>query len=118
MKHSDADTFIADALQRRSSRVVGGLEKLNAPAARTQLSPSTRLRHNRLGISHLVSDNRRIDFAYPGGHHLIHRGVEECVTFIANAPEFFIRDIPGAVGDDIRLALAEKFVECGFLEIC
>jgi hypothetical protein len=112
------DSFIAEALQKRSSRVIGNLEKLAAPAARPQLSPFTRLRHNRLGASHLVNNGARIDFAYPGGHHLIHSGVAESVSFIANTPEFAIRDIPGAIGDDIRLALAERFVSCGFLEVC
>ncbi len=118
VKQCDADSFIAEALQRRSSRVIGSLEKLSPPADRSALSPSTRLRHNPLGISHIVSNSRWLDFAYPGGHHLIHRGVEECVSFIASTPEFCINDIPGPVGDDIRLALAGKFVDCGFLEIC
>jgi hypothetical protein len=115
--HCQADGFIADALQRRSSRIIGNLDKLAAPALRTTLSPSTRLRHSRLSVSHLTGNATRIDFAYPGGHHLIHRGVEQSVDFIANTPEFCIRDIPGAVGDDVRIALVDKFVTCGFLEI-
>ncbi|HEX3665778.1 MAG TPA: cupin domain-containing protein [Rhizomicrobium sp.] len=117
-KRCDADAFITEALQHRAARVIGNLDKLSPVAGRTELSPSTRLRQNPLGISHLVRNSSRIDFAYPGGHHLIHRGVEQSVTFIANTPEFCIKDIPGAVGDDIRLALAERFVSCGFLEVC
>jgi hypothetical protein len=117
-KQCNADSFVAESLQRRSSRAIGNLEKLNVPAARAGLSPSTRLRQSPLGVSHLASSANRIDFAYPGGHHLIHRGAEECVRFIANTPEFCIGEIPGMIGDDVRLALAERFVDCGFLEIC
>jgi hypothetical protein len=117
-KQCDVDSFIAEALQRRSSRVIGNFEKLSVPTTRAGLSASTRLRHSPLGISHLASNSSRIDFAYPGGHHLIHRGAAECVTFIANTPEFCIGEIPGMIGNDVRLALAERFVDCGFLEIC
>jgi len=117
VKQSDADTFIVEALQRRSSRVIGNLEKLTVPAVCLTLSPSTRLRHTPLGVSHLVSNSSRIDFAYPGGHHLIHRGVEESVNFIAATPEFSVRDIPGAIGEDVRMALVDKFVSTGFLEV-
>jgi hypothetical protein len=117
MTHCGADAFIVEALQRRSARIIGGLDKLIPFPERVALSPTTRLRHNRLGVCHVVGNASRIDFAYPGGHHFIHRGVEQSVAFIAKTPEFCIQDIPGEIGDDVRIALAEKLVSSGFLEV-
>ena len=117
MTHCGTDAFIVDALQRRSARVIGGLEKLNPPAGRVALSPHTQLRHTPLGVCHIVGHGNRIDFAYPGGHQFIHKGVEQSVAFIANTPKFCIRDIPGEIGDDVRMALVDKLVSTGFLEI-
>jgi hypothetical protein len=34
-----------------------------------------------------------------------------------NAERFRVRDIPGDIGDDIRLSLAARFVEIGFLRL-
>ena len=113
----ESDTFICESLQRRSARVISDLDKLRVRAAQSPLSASTRLRQTPTAASHVGPNGGRIDFAYPGGHHLIHPAVEECVSFIARTPEFRISEIPGAIGDDIRLALAEKFVACGFLEV-
>jgi hypothetical protein len=81
------------------------------------LSPSDRVRHTPLAVSHLSGNQRLIDFAYPGGHHYIHRGAEESVTFVAQTPEFRISEIPGAIADDVRVALVEKLMASGFLEI-
>jgi hypothetical protein len=112
-----SDAFIADALQRRSARAVGDMRKLNKPAQTPALTPSTRLRHNPLAMAHLTGNAEKIDFAYPGGHQYVHRGVEQGLLFIANTPEFKVADIPGGFGDDVRLALANQFVSCGFLEV-
>jgi hypothetical protein len=117
MTHCETDAFVVEALQRRSARVIGSLDRLNPPVEHIALSPMTRLRHNRLGVCHIVGNASRIDFAFPGGHHFIHRGVEQSVAFIAKTPEFCIRDIPGEIGDDVRMALAEKLVSSGFLEV-
>lgn len=113
----EADAFIAEAMQRRASHVIGDLGKLATQTARVALAPYTRLRHSRLGVCHLSGNAAKIDFAYPGGHHYIHRGVEQAVSFIARTPDFRLRDIPGSIGDDIRVALVEKFVASGFLEV-
>jgi hypothetical protein len=111
------DAFAEDALRRRSSRVIGTLDKLVPPAIRTPLSPESRVRHTPLAVCYRVANARTIDFAYPGGHHLIHRGAEESVNFIASTPEFSVRDIPGAIGEDVRMALVDRFVSTGFLEV-
>jgi bifunctional lysine-specific demethylase and histidyl-hydroxylase MINA len=112
-----ADNFISDALQRHSARAVGDLEKLKYNNRSIALTPRTRVRRNPLAIAHLTSNGDKIDFAYPGGHRYVHRGAEKSIVFIAGATEFQVSDIPGEVGDDIRLALVEEFVSCGFLEV-
>src|SRR5262249_22642442 len=104
-------------MQRRSSRAVSDLKKLAKPEAVAPLTPGTRVRRTPLAVAHLSGARDKIDFAYPGGHEYVHRGVEQSLLFIANAPEFRVSDIPGAFGDDIRLALARQFVACGFLEV-
>ena len=117
MSRCDEDAFIRESLQRRSARVISELGKLQQPAEAVVLAPSTRLRHRPLATCHLVINGGRLDFAYPGGHHLIHPAVEDSVSFIARTPEFSVREIPGNIGDDIRIALVEKFVATGFLEV-
>ena len=111
------DDFIGDALQRRSARTVGDLEKLKRPIRLAPMSPRTRLRQNPLAVAHLTGNGEKIDFAYPGGHRYVHQGAQESLVFIAATSEFRIGEIPGGVGDDVRLALAEEFVSCGFLEV-
>ncbi|HUB86111.1 MAG TPA: cupin domain-containing protein [Rhizomicrobium sp.] len=111
------DGVVADAMQRRSSRFVSALPSLKKPTGDVTLSPATRMRHAPLATSHLYGNATTLDFAYPGGHHYIHRGAEQSVVFIARTPEFSIRDIPGEITNDVRIALVKKFLESGFLEV-
>jgi hypothetical protein len=113
--HCASDAFIAQALQRRSSRVIGDLDKLGVAKPLPSVSMGSRLRHGPTAICHLIANAKMIDFSYPGGHIYVHRGAEESVRFIAETPEFSVRDIPGAIGDDVRIALVEKFLAAGFL---
>jgi len=112
-----SDAFVADALQRRSSRTIGDLPKLKAVLPEGGLTASSQVRHNPLAVAHLSGAKGRIDFAYPGGHHYIHAGVTDALAFVATTPEFRVHDIPGAMGHDVRLALVEKFVTTGFLQV-
>ncbi len=112
---SRSDAFLGQALQRRSSRVVGNLEALEPPTAPLPLTLASRLKRHPLAISHLIGNAERLDFAHPGGHIHIHRGAEAAVSFIAGAAEFQVQDIPGELGDDVRIALAQRFVDAGFL---
>ena len=112
---SSAD-FVADSLQRRSSRAVSELEKL-VPTTFGAVSIDSQVRHTSRAMSHLTSNADKIDFAHPGGHIYIHRGAGEAVAFIAETANFRVGDLPGAVDDEIRVALVEKFVAGGFLEI-
>jgi hypothetical protein len=114
---SRSDAFLAQALQRRSSRVVGNLDRLEPPTAVPPLTPATRLRRHPLAVGHLLGNAEQLDFSHPGGHIHIHRGVERAVAFIAAAGEFQVRDIPGEMGDDVRIALAQRFVTAGFLQL-
>lgn len=114
---SRSDDFVAQALQRRSSRAIADLEKLPAPKGKITLSSASRLRQSPLAVSHLMATAQKIDLSHPGGHVYIHRGVEESVAFIVANREFQVRDIPGEIGDDVRIALAEKFVGAGLFEV-
>jgi hypothetical protein len=108
--------FIAAALQRRSSRAVAALAPLTHGTPAQPLTLDSALRWRELAFCHLTANAETIDFSYPGGHLYIHRGAEEAALFIANQAQFRVRDIPGAIGDDVRLSLAARFIEAGFLE--
>jgi hypothetical protein len=114
---SRSDAFVADALQRRSSRAVSEMDKLASPRHRPAIGADTAVRHVPNAISHLSCNADWVDFAHPGGHIYIHRGAEESVTFIADTPRFHVRDIPGAISDEVRIALANRFLAGGFLEV-
>jgi hypothetical protein len=108
--------FIAEAMQRRSSKAVGDMPTLKSPTQRDlPIARDSLVRHNPLAIYHLMANPEKIDFSLPGGHVYIHSGVQECVRFIVETTEFRVKDIPGAADDDIRIALVEKLVTSGFL---
>jgi hypothetical protein len=107
--------FVASALQWRSARAVAALATLPVPGALPALTLDSELMQNELAFCHLTASPERIDVSYPGGHVYIHRGAQVCVEYIVNAERFRVRDIPGEVGDDVRLSLAARFVEIGFL---
>jgi hypothetical protein len=117
MQASKSDEFLAAALHRRSSRVIGDLKKSRMADSRPAISAATLVRHSRSAISHLMASRGQIDFSHPGEHVYIHRGAEQCAMFIAETPEFRIGDIPGPVGDEVRIALIDKFISSGFLEV-
>ncbi len=111
-----SDEFIRDALQYRSSQAVADLKK---PPARTQaaapLTPQTRLRHSPLAVCHVMGNANEIDFAYPGGHHYLHRGAQESIVFIMRTQEFSLGEVPAA-SHEVREALVERLLASRFLE--
>jgi len=109
--------FLTAALQRRSSRAIGELGSLGRPPAPVGLNLDTVLRRAGPAFSVLGANAETIDFAFPGGHLYVHRGAQEAVVFIADTETFRIRDMPGPISDDVRVALAARFVEVGFLEL-
>jgi hypothetical protein len=112
-----SDEFVAQALQRRSSRAVKELAARPAPKERPALTLATRLRQDPMTLAHLTATPDKIDFSFPGAHVYVHRGAEEGVRFIAETEEFAVRDIPGEIGDDVRLALAAELLSRGFLRL-
>jgi hypothetical protein len=111
-----APGFVTAALQRRSARVVGMLSPLQAAAAPV-VTLDTPLRQHATAFCHLTANADNIDFSYPGGHVYIHVGALDSVAYMARTPRFRVRDIPGSIGDDVRLSLATKLLEIGFLEV-
>lgn len=111
------DAFLGQALQRRASRALGNLEALERPADAPPLSLQSRLKRHPLALGHVIGNAERLDFAHPGGHIHIHRGAEPAVAFIANATDFRVADLPGGLPEDVRLALAQRFVDAGFLVV-
>lgn len=117
MRYCAAEGFIERALQRRSSAAISKLEKLPEPVTTTALTLATRLRQNPLEIHHLSGNSANIDFAFPGGHHYLHRGLQDAVLFVAHTSEFQIQDIPGSIDNDVKIALAEKLLKSGVLQL-
>ena len=108
--------FLASALQWRAARAVAALEPLPQRSPGAPLQLDSELVHADGAFCHLTASPETIDVSYPGGHLYIHRGTQQCVEFIVNTPRFRVRDIPGNVGDDIRVSLAQQFLSSGFLE--
>lgn len=112
-----APGFLNAALQRRASRAIGSLAALPRPTAVPAIGLDTVLAHADRAVSHLTANAETIDFSFPGGHLYIHRGAQDAVVFITDTPRFRVRDIPGDVADDVRIALATRFFEVGFLTV-
>jgi len=112
-----APGFLAAALQRRSSRLVATLAPLPAAMAPVALDLNSELTQSETAFCHLTANPDKIDFSYPGGHLYIHRGAEQALLYMVNTPRFRPRDIPGEVADDVRLSLARKLLEIGFLKL-
>lgn len=112
-----APGFLASALQARSSRAVAALSPLSAAQPAPAIDLDTELVQSETAICQLTGSPELIDVSYPGGHMYVHRGAQQSLEHIVNAPRFRVRDIPGEVGDDIRLSLAQRFLEIGYLQL-
>jgi len=110
-----APGFLSAALQRRSARVVGALKPLAAPDAAPDIDLDTLLTHAPLAFCHLTANAEKIDFSYPGGHIYVHVGAADAIVFMVNTPRFRIRDIPGGIDDAVRVSLAARLIQIGFL---
>lgn len=109
--------FVGAALQKQAARMVGALPALEGSAT-GPVTPATIVGHGPHAINAMLPCDGWIDWAQPGGHIHIHRGVEQGLRFIAETARFRVGDIPGeGVSDAVRVALAERFLTSGFLRI-
>ena len=108
--------FLSAALQGRSSRAVARLAALPAPTTPPVLDLDSELSHIDVAFCHLTATPEKIDFSHPGGHLYIHRGAEQSLLYMVNTPRFRVRDVPGEIADEVRLSLARRLVEIGFLK--
>lgn len=109
--------FIGSALQWRSARAVAALAALPTQEQPPRIELDTELVHAERAFCRMTATPQTIDVAYPGGHLYINRGAEQGLVFIVNTQRFRVRDIPGDIGDDIRLSLATRFLQIGFLAL-
>ena len=111
-----SDEFIKAALARRRARMIADLPKLDKTNP-SDISLQTRVKHHPLAMSEIVKTKDFVDFTLPGEHILINSSVEKAVSFIEQTPAFVVKDIPGNIENDVRIALVSKFVGSGFLQL-
>lgn len=111
-----SDEFVAEALDHRHSRFVGSLPALEKTRPSEILSPDSRVRRSKDAFARLVAVDGHVDFSQPGGHILVHRGAEDSLRYLAGTDEFRVGDLPGAITDDVRMALVGRFIDSGYLE--
>lgn len=109
--------FIAAAMDLRASRATADLRPLAKPATAASVMRDSRVQHTPLAISYLRRSAGSLDFSQPGEHIAIHAGVEPELRYIAKTPGFRVSDLPGAAGDDVKVALVSRLVQSGFLEV-
>lgn len=116
MASSEDATFVNNAMARRRARLIADLPKLPASATGQTLDLQSRIQHSPLAMSHIIKTPENLDFSQPGEQIFIHPGAEESLQYIVNTPEFTVADIPGKIGDDVRVALVNRLVISGFLQ--
>ena len=116
--HGQSPDFLKAALDFRVAQNTANLPALerSAPTAAT-VDRDTQVRQTPLAISYLRPSFASVDFSQPGAHIPIHRGVEPELRFMTSTDTFRVADIPGASGDDVKIALVMRLIESGFLEI-
>lgn len=111
-----SEEFIREAMARRRARVIEDLPKLKKDGAAAPLAPHSRVRHNPLAVAQVLATDQVVDFRQPGERILVHRGAEEALRYIVKTPEFRVADIPGGLGDEVKVALVSRLVTSGFLQ--
>jgi hypothetical protein len=109
--------FLGVALQRRSARAIATLDAPAPPVQGAPIHLDTVLVQVDTALCHLTCDAKTIDLSYPGGHVYIHLGAQEGLVYMINTPRFRLREVPGGLTDEVRLSLAAKLVEIGYLRI-
>ncbi len=112
-----SEQFLRDALSLRTAKMIQKLPKLAAKPAAMATNASQKVRHHPLAIAELMSAPNILDFRQPGKQNLIHLGVEPAMRFVVSHSEFTIRELPGDISDDVRLALINKLLSDGYLQL-
>ncbi|KXI30135.1 hypothetical protein AX660_09060 [Paraglaciecola hydrolytica] len=110
------DEFILQAMAKRRSRMVYDLPKLKSDKTTSTIHVNSKIKHNPLSISQLIGTADILDWCQPAEKILIHPGAEQALRFIAANVEFKVMDIPGELGDDVRIALVSRLITSGFLQ--
>lgn len=116
LAHCRTPGFLAEAMEHRSSRTIGGLPALPKPDLPEALTPATRVAHADLAISHLFAASGLLHFSVPGEQMGVHPGAEPALRFIRDHSSFRVGDIPG-LADEVRIALVERLASTGFLRV-
>lgn len=111
-----SDEFIKAAMEYRRARMIHQLPRLKAKDAEGKIGLGTRVRHNPLALAQVLRSQRSVDVRLPGERILIHRGAEDALRHILSTPEFRVSDLPGPLGDDVKVALVSRLVKSGYLE--
>jgi hypothetical protein len=116
LTHSHSKDFLKAAMDLRSSRMTADLPA-SQKAPSKGVSRETLVRHSPLAISYLRPSLTSLDFSVPGEHIAVHRGVEPELQYIASTDSFRVADVPGASGEEVKIALVTRLIESGFLEV-
>ena len=107
-------------LERHGGELPADRASLEAlPAAKTtpRIDVDTVLTQSNAAFCHVSASAEQIDFSYPGGHLYIHRGAEKDLLYMVNTATFRVREVPGQLTDEVRVALATSLVQIGFLQV-
>ncbi|MBT81353.1 MAG: hypothetical protein CL587_13310 [Alteromonadaceae bacterium] len=111
------DQFIMESLKRQRARLIQDMPKLTpSVTARHPVSVNTYVQRSPLAMAELVETDKILDLSVPGEQILIHPGVKAQLQFMITTSAFRVADIPGEIGDDVRVALTQRLLACGFLE--
>lgn len=109
--------FVAEALDHRMSRTVAELPSLSGTMPARSVTAESMVRHTPLAIAHVRETKGVVDFSQPGGHVPMHIGAADGVRFVAETLAFRVGELPGEIGDDVRIALVTRLIGSGFLEV-
>ena len=112
---SKRDQFILESIKRQRARFIQTLPKSTPSTAPLPLTVNTCVRHSPLAMAELVETDNILDLSVPGEQILIHLGAKQPLQFMVSTPRFRVGDIPGDIGDDVRVALTQRLLSTGFL---
>lgn len=115
-KQCQSDKFIEQALAKRRARMVYELPKIKATTLHQVTSVNNLVKQTSLSISQLISTPSVLDLRLPGDLLLIHPGAELSLHYIMANTQFRVGDLPGNIGDDVRIALVNRLIMAGFLQ--